>query len=168
MTPVDPVKLAEHFYETKRHLPTLVELRAYADEQDVPLPRCKISEVRSELVAQRAARGLQTPADGPAPGTELSPDELEQMLAGVTPRLRAGTWTHDCVIAALVEYLREYEQKVPLRQKHFLAVRRGHRWPTLDTITRVGKQSGIGGFQKMLDEARRRARAAAEESAQAA
>lgn len=165
---IEPVRLAEHFYETKRRLPKFAELYAHGEQLGVPIPRFKISKVRADLTAARAARGLATPADGPEPGTELSAAELEQLLAGVTKRRPGTSWTTDRVLDALADYMREYEAKVPLRQKQYGAVRAEHGWPSNQVITRTAKELGLAGFQDVLKEAKRRARAADTDSARAA
>ena len=55
-------------------------------------------------------------------------------------------------------------EQAPLRQKHYLGVRAKHGWPSVTAITRTGNETEIGGFQAMLDEARRRRCARSETS----
>jgi hypothetical protein len=58
------------------------------------------------------------------------------------PRRRRpkGYWSNeDNVLRALVEYVTLFESRADLRQKHFLAHRAEHGWPSLHAITELGE-----------------------------
>jgi len=152
-----PLQLIAHYYETQRRLPTRRSLQRYASAHRLPLPR-KIRETGvmqawlSEFVASRAARGLETPPDGPAAGEELTAGEVDALLEGL-PRFAVqpkGHWEkREHVVAALAEYVELFDGKQPLRQKHYFAHRQEHRWPTLNALAQHGR------FQELIAEARK-------------
>ena len=71
----------EHFYETNSRLPSRREFLAYAVSLGIPLTgkAPSVTKAITELTTRRAARGLTTPATGPEPGTELTPEQIEAL-----------------------------------------------------------------------------------------
>lgn len=151
----DPLKLYTHFYETKRCQPrNYRELTRHANALGIPLPshqRVSFTQLREEFLAERSARGLSTPDDGPVAGTELDATSLEALLAGAPTKRPRGYWRdREKVIDALGEYVELFDSRRPLRQKHYLTIRAEHGWPALKAISHHGT------FQALLDEARLR------------
>lgn len=107
---------------------------------------------------RRAERGLDTPQSGPASGSELPAAELAALIADAPSKRPKNYWTLDRVLDALAEYVSEFEQTAPLRQKHYVALRAARYWPPIDAISRQAKAADIAGFQGMLTAARRKRR----------
>lgn len=158
----DPIKLLAHYYETKRRLPGFEPFRKHAASLNIPLPADtgrRWTQIKQQFVADRAARGIDTPKNGPIPGQELTQAELDALLDGAPRQHRKGHWhVLDNTLAALAAYIERYEHETSLRQRHYLAVYEGEGWPPPSAVTECAKKHDIGNekerFQPMLEAAR--------------
>lgn len=152
------VTIAEHFYETKERFPsTIKELRVHAEALKIAFPwrsmGSNIAPTVTELIADRAARGLETPASGPVEGARLSPEEIDQLIADAPPRRPWRDWSWiDAVIDAFADFVEEFDGKEKITNKLYNAYRAQRGWPANTAWSKYGR------FQEMVDKGRERAR----------
>lgn len=86
--------------------------------------------------------------------------ELAVLLDGAPARGRPrGYWTSERIVDAIIDYLDLFEGTAPLRQKHYVGVRAGRGWPSLDAIREqlVPGRNDVG-WEEALNIARRERR----------
>jgi hypothetical protein len=150
------LKLAEHFYETRKRLPkTMKELRQHATALNISFPHRGvggIEELIEELSADRATRGLSTPEGGPVESAGLAPKEIAALIEGAPSIRRARPWTEDEVVEAFADFVEEFEGRDRLILATFTAHRVERGWPSNDSWQKYGK------FREVVEKGRKRAK----------
>ena len=150
--------LVDHFFNSERRIPAnheQIRLKYNALEVAVPRRPPDWDRFLVEWRADRAARGLQTPPEGPAENQQLTQVELDALLAEAPRRVPKGLWTPERIVAKFSEYVGEFDGVVRLTQKHYKAVAVGRGWPGTDVIAKYAVSGCKTTFQEMVALGRR-------------
>ena len=154
-------KLIEHHFETQNAKPgSYKRLRDYGKGDlglRVPdLAGLRWAEWLERTRSARAERGLAFDDAGPCDGQRLTQAEIDALIAGAPKARDHGKWSEKkAVVSALADYVRAYDTKHDLRQKHYQSLRAEHGWPPVNAIQRHFQR-----FQDAIRAARREARKA--------
>lgn len=153
------VTLAEHYYQSERRIPTYKQLASKYAALELAVPRHPPNwgHFLNEWRADRAARGMETPPDGPPEGQQLSETQLDDLLAGALRRRDPHErWTPESILDRFCEYVAEYDGVTPLTERHYKAVRKGRGWPEWGTIYEHATSDRKTTWREMVERGRRR------------